>query len=79
MNYLGDPNKITKIYYKDFIAKFNEDYKSKNITWEMTYEKIKQAVREIFIAAKLIYPQMHSEKVYFALIIIYLIFIIVSN
>lgn len=63
MNYLGDPNKITKIYYKDFIAKFDEDYKSKGITWEATYEKIKQIVREAFIAARVQYPQMHSEKV----------------
>ena len=67
MNYLGDPTKLTKIYYKDFIEKFDEDHKSKNITWEMTYEKIKQILRETFIAAKLQFPQMHNEKVFCSL------------
>lgn len=65
MNYLGDPSKLTRVYYKDFIDKFNEDYKSKNITWESTYEKIRQAIREVFIAAKIVYPQMQSEKVHY--------------
>lgn len=63
MNYLGDPNKLTKVNYLDFIAKFNEMGQEKSISWEHTYEKIRQAVREVFIAAKLLYPQMHNEKV----------------
>ena len=62
MNYV-DPSKITNLTHKQFIDEFDQAHKSQGISWDVVYEKVKQAAREVFIAAKLVHPEMKGEKV----------------
>lgn len=60
MNY---GHKLEQIHFEEFIKLFNQENKEKNVTWENVYDKIKQMVRELFMAVKQVCPQMANPKV----------------
>lgn len=59
MNYGG--KKMNEIFQEEFIKTFEEENPS--VKWEAVSKKIRDMVKELFIAVSTKYPKMHSENV----------------
>lgn len=61
MNY---GKKLKQIHYYEFIEEFNKENEARGITWKHLYDKVRDMVKELFIAVQKDYPQMHYDKVF---------------
>jgi tubulin--tyrosine ligase-like protein 12 len=60
MNY---GHKLEQIHYDEFTKLFDAENKDAHVTWDTVHERIKEMVKELFIAVKADCPQMALEKV----------------
>ena len=51
---------LTRVDYPDFIKQFDEDYCP--VEWAGVYEKVREMLRQTFVAVKRKYPEMHDSR-----------------